>query len=83
MPMLADTVTDGLASSRWNGSASTLEQTFGHQFRAGGQREALGHDDELVAAEPGHGVGLAEGAAEPGGDRPEQLVADAVPEACR
>ena len=49
--------------------------------RGGRCREALEQDRELVAAEPGRGVGAAEHRLQPGRDVDEQPVADGVAEA--
>ena len=55
-----------------------LQEPFGHELGTGRERHALGQDDELVTAEPGDGVRLAQGAGEAGGDRAEQIVPDLV-----
>ena len=57
-----------------------FQQALGDQLRTGGQRESVGDDDELVAAQAAEGVGLADHALEPFGHRAEQFVAGAVPE---
>ena len=57
-----------------------LADALGQRHRVGRILDA-GHDDgELVAAEPGDGVGRAGAAAQPLGDDLEQLVADRVAE---
>ena len=81
MPMLAVTVDARLlVRPELERLLERLEQALGDQLRARLQRELLGDHDELVAAEAPERVGLAHDAVEPRRDRPQQLVADAVPE---
>ena len=63
------------------GSASAPEDPLGEVDRRALAGEVLGDDDELVAAEPGDGVTVADHAAQPVGDLGEHLVAGGVPEA--
>ena len=53
-----------------------IEQALGDQLGAGCQRELLGDHDELVPAEAPQRIDVAHHPLEPGGDRPQQFVAD-------
>ena len=57
-----------------------LKQTFGDQLGAGLHRDVLGDHDELVAAETPERVGAANDAVQPGSDRTQELISDAVTE---
>ncbi len=57
-----------------------LDDAFGELDRFGDVLDVLAHDHELVAAEPGDGVGRADRAHEPSRDLEQQLVADDVTE---
>ena len=63
------------------GSASALRIRSARSTAAPSPVQVLGDDDELVAAEPGDGVSVADDAAQPVGDLREHLVAGGVPEA--
>jgi hypothetical protein len=63
-----------------NGCCERVQQAPSDQLGAGRERELLGDHDELVAAEAPERVDVADHAVEPGGDRAQQLVADAVTE---
>jgi hypothetical protein len=56
------------------------QETVGQRRCVGGRAELRLHDGELVAAQPGDRVPAADGGGEPVADRPEELVAAAVPE---
>jgi hypothetical protein len=57
MPMLAFTNTGVSPPSSLNGAVKRVEQALGDQLRAAAERDALGDDDELVAAEAAERVG--------------------------
>ena len=57
-----------------------IEQALGDQLGTRGQRELLGDHDELVATEASQRIGVADHAIQPGGDRSQELIADAVAE---
>ncbi len=60
--------------------AQRFQQPLGDQLRAGRDRQLLGQDDELVAAETPERVGLANRALQARRDGAQQLVAGAVAE---
>ena len=78
MPMLAPTCSEICSSP--NGGRERLDQAPDQVLGDRGVGEAGAEDRELVAAEPGHGVALADHRPEPRGDQPEQLVTHVVPE---
>ena len=60
--------------------AQHFEQPFGDELGAAGRRAAFDEHDELVAADPGDRVGLAERRREPRRDGTQQAVAGVVAE---
>ena len=60
-----------------------LDDAGGDGFGLALEPDVLEEDGELVAAETGGGVGEAQAAPQPLGDRHEQLVAGGVAERCR
>ena len=83
MPMLARDADPGAVGADREGVGEGVEQAFGDQLRAGRERELLGDDDELVAAEPAERVRLTGRPAQARRDRLQQLVADRCGRACR
>ena len=79
--MLAVTVTRVSSSApSLNGWLERVEQPLGDQLGPRRQRQLLGDHDELVPTQTPQRIGVADHAVEPRGDRPQQLVADAVAE---
>ena len=78
MPMLA--LTCASSSPRRNGACERGDDALGDVGRVVHAVDVLAQHDELVATEPGDGVGLAHRGLDPRGRLDEQLVADRVAE---
>ena len=81
MPMLASTSRATPSTSK--GWCSAVAQPLGHGLGLADAVDERQQDGELVAAEPGDGVAVAEHRLQARADLAEQLVAVGVAEACR
>ena len=77
MPMLA--VDEDLLAAHVERLAERAGDRSASRLGVAGSTDGLGEDDELVAAEAGHGVPGRGRRRQPGGRRDEQLVAGACP----